>query len=631
MLATVRPSLSPGVCAAATAPLMTVMTSWLLAAWVAGPSELLRLVEAAGFFGPMVILSGLVEMTFLTVVLCHVSTGRRVPLAMLLGVVTLPWTLGLLGSEFFIGRVLGELRALESSEVRSALALGVGEAMASRVLGACTSAALLLGLALGLLLIWADGAPSGMRIPRGRLPARTFTILAAVTLATLAAVGAAEAHQLYKLLTGLPQVPLLERADYLEQAADAVTRLRPVRWGGSALLATLAFVSLAGRARRDAPHALGWVENSILLAAITALLLLDVHPLRSATQGARAAGLTPALLPADFEALHTTWPQSPRPLLALATPEGLTPAGGTLLPWSTPAKALGQALSSRLHAASPQVSHAPGLTPEPLLALAADARLSGEPLRRLLEATTSAGAHSVELVGQMPDAASPPTLRRLEAQIPLFSLLVASPGAVRLLLPSALPPPLTVSWRARIEGSRLHLASVEGGSSFSLPLQAPAAQVPMALAGTLVGLELAQDVSLQQLGAAAELLEQAGASPVMLPGTQTRLSPPARSGTSPPRRFFPHEQRVEGTAQSSQTHNAMPTRNPRPSTTIASRPSLDDTGTFGAPWGTVGPRSGSAGVGGATGGRGRSASSAKPPRSSSPSRARASTRFMWRM
>ncbi|MDY7225825.1 hypothetical protein [Hyalangium rubrum] len=517
MLVTARPSLAPGVCAAAAAPLTILLSFGLLGAWASESEVLSRLMGSSGAFGSLVVISGLVEMAFLTVMLCHIGTGREVPLAVLLGVATLPWTVGLLGTEVHVGRVVAALGELEASDARNTLALGVGEAMASRVLGAWVSAALLVGLSLGLALNRAGGEPPLVGSPRGHFTKMMFGVVAALALAAIALVGAMEAYQLFGLLTRLAQVPLAERTDLLAQAVDEVARLRPMRWGCMAVLGTLAVASLAWKARRTVRSEGGWVENGILLASVAALLVLDGHPLRSATERAHALGLGPVSLPTGFEALRTTQAYAPQPLAVLATPEGLAHAGGERLSWNTPTQALAATLSSGLQAPAQAGPGHTGLTPEPMLPLLADARLSGTAIQRLLEASTRAGARSVELVGQQPHTASPATLERFQAHFPFFSLLAARPGTLRLLLPSALSGSASLSWRARfVDGTRLQLSPAEGGGALTLSLNASPADVPEVLAGTLVGLEVSGDVSLKQLGAAADVLALAGASPVVM-------------------------------------------------------------------------------------------------------------------
>jgi hypothetical protein len=392
--------------------------------------------------------------------------------------------------------------------------------------------------------------------------------------------------------------------------------------------------------------------SAFLAAAVAALLMLDGHPLRLAEQGARAAGLGAASLPTDFEPLHTSGASMPRPLTALVTPEGLTPNEGARLAWNSPVKTLAESLSASLESATLQAPASSGITPEPVLTLLADARLPGTSVRRLLKASALAGARAVALVGQHPDAASPAMLAKLEARVPLFSLLAAREGTRQLLLPAALSNAVTLSWHARFaSGGRLFLSPSQGGSTLTLSLHASPAEVPEVLAGTFVGLELPENVSLKELGAAADALELAGASPVVVLDPEPRGAGPANGGTStlwiPPspglftRRIIRRAMEVHtahraaepvAAAQSSQTSRQMAPTRPIPNTTSITTPSyFDGAGTFG-----IGAGSGSfirpvGAPGAASFGRSCEWVTTEDSWSSSPSRASASTLCMWRM
>jgi hypothetical protein len=532
MLVTARPSVSPGAIAVAAAPISVLVFSWVLVAGLCGIEEFSRIVGSAGSFAPLVVLSGLVELTFLTVMVCHICTGRVVPLAVMLGMATLPWTVGLLGSEVIVGRALATLGELEASEAHNALALGAAEAMASRMVGACTSAALLLGLGLALTIARSREETSRLFSDSGYASSLLLGTLVAVALAATALLGAMEAHGLFERLTRLVQAPISTRASLLGDAAETMERLKMARQTFMALLAALGLMLLVWKLRRGVQQVIGWMGSTFLFAAIAALLVLDSHPLGIASERARAAGLGPTSRPTGFEALHMSQHSAPQSHAALATPDGLLPPQGAPFAWSTSAKALGHTLASSLRRSRTDAVNSIGVTPEPTLPLLADARLSGSAVRRLIEAGTYAGARSVDLLGEHPDAASPATLDRLQARAPFLALLAARSGTQRLLLPSALAGPVTVSWRARFEGeATLRLSPVNGGSPLVVSLHATPAEVPEELAGTLVGLELSDTVSLRQLGAAAQVLELAGATPVVMLDTPSRVALPAGGGT----------------------------------------------------------------------------------------------------
>jgi hypothetical protein len=524
MIATARPSLAPGTLAAAAAPATVLLASAVSLSCLGGPEAVSRVLGAAGPFTLLVVISGLVELGFLTLMLCQASTGRVVPLAVMLGVATLPWTVGLLGTEVLVGRTVEALGALEPADARSLLARGTGMAMAPRMLGAWTSAALLVGLGLGLGLTRNESEPGqeGRDTPAGR----TFGVIVAGVMAAVAAVSALEAYRLFVPLMGLAQVPVTGRADFLTLATDEVLRLRPVRGAGMGLLAVLGGTLLlwVARGKRRGKE---WMGSLILVASITALFALDGHPLRTALEGARAAGLGPPLPPPDFEALRTAQTSPLPPGAAFATLAGLVSPGGKPLPWTASAPVLAGALSPSLALAGAGTGLPVGLTPEPVLPLQADARLAGAPLRHLLRASAQTGAHSVAFVGRPPEGVRPATLQGLEARLPLFALLAAQSGTLRLLFPSALSGPLELSWRAHVEDHAvLELTPVQGGPPLRVSLHSRPAEVPNVLAGAFVGLELSEDVSLKELGAAADVIALSGASPVVLLDT-----PPATGGS----------------------------------------------------------------------------------------------------
>jgi len=630
---------------------MTVLfASLLLMVWAGGPDELSQIMGSAGSFTSLIILSGLVELAFLTLMICHIGTGHIVPLAVMLGMATLPWTVGLLGTEVVVGRAVAALAGLETPDARNALALGVGQAMAARMLGAWMSAALLLGLGLGLAITGAFADLPFRSPPQGSRASLLFGLVVAFVLAAIALQGALEAHLFFSALTRLPQTPIADRVSLLSGAADEVTRLRPIRQACQALLITLGGMLLIWQRRRSTHPARGWMGSAFLAAAVAALLLLDVHPLRLAEQGARAAGLGAAALPTDFEPLHTPGASMPRPLTALVTQEGLTPNDGARVSWSSPVKALAESLSASLGSTSLEPPSSSGITPEPVLTLLADARLPGSTVRQLLKASSLAGARAVELVGQHPDAASAAMLAKLKAQVPLFSLLAAREGTRQLLLPTALSNSVALSWHARFaSGGRLSLSPSQGGSTLTLSLHASPAEVPEVLAGMFVGLELPENASLKELGAAADALELAGASPVVLLDPEPHGAEPADGGTSthwlPPsqslftRKILRRTMEVEpaprapepvAAVQSSQTSRQMAPTRPIPNTTSITTPSyLDGAAGFGTGAGSfiraVEAR-GSAGMG-------RSAEwvTTEDSRNSSPSRASASTLWIWRM
>jgi hypothetical protein len=256
------------VVAAAAAPLTILISSCLLVVWAGGPEQLSRAIHAAGPCASLVLLVGLAQQGFLALKICNLSAGRVVPLAVMLGLATLPWTVGLLGTEAFIHQAAG--------------APSGAQAMASRMLGAWVSAALLLGLGLGLAMTGTPARAPWRPAPRGSSASVVFGVLGAFALAAIALVGALEAHRLFETLSRLPLVPLSDRESLLTQASEDLARLRTVRLVCQGALVTLGAALLGWRALRASSLTQSWVGSAFLAAAITALLVLDAHAAQSA-------------------------------------------------------------------------------------------------------------------------------------------------------------------------------------------------------------------------------------------------------------------------------------------------------------------------------------------------------------
>nr|BDT31132.1 hypothetical protein MFMH1_08010 [Myxococcus sp. MH1] len=295
MLVTLRPRLAPALCVASAVPVTVVVWCFTLAPLMNGPEALAEVVDAAGPFAAMVALSLLVELPLLSLALASTGLGRRVPLAVMLGMATLPWMVGLLGTEVLVGRAMSSLTRLSTQDTALDVALSTGQAMAPRLLGAWTSTALLLGLSLGLALArfgpaCADEA-GGARRARGLLLASGVT----AALASVAAVGALEARHFLEMLTGLGEVPHAGREEWVSFGMESAVRLRELRWMCTSVLVVLGIMLLArGLSRQDPSHRRPrWVPRLVPAAAVTALLVMDLHPVRS------VARTTHVTLPGD--------------------------------------------------------------------------------------------------------------------------------------------------------------------------------------------------------------------------------------------------------------------------------------------------------------------------------------------
>ena len=219
--------------------------------------------------------------------------------------------------------------------------------------------------------------------------------------------------------------------------------------------------------------------------------------------------------------------RSPRSAVDAPSVRGARHPGGTHSPRRAATclehahgRTLAEPLSTSLHSSAPSSARSQH-TPEPVLPLLADARLSGAALRRLIEASTLAGARSVELVGQQPHGGQPRDDGRLESQA-----APSSPCSRRAWARCSCCCPRPCRVRGPLLERPLrearHAPPLPGAGQRQpspSPSSASPAEVPEVLAGTFVGLELSEDLSLKELGAAADVLGLAGASPVVMLGS----------------------------------------------------------------------------------------------------------------
>ncbi|MFP2934385.1 hypothetical protein ACLESO_56575, partial [Pyxidicoccus sp. 3LG] len=125
-------------------PVTVFLWCFTLAPLMHGAAAFALTVDAAGPYAALVALALLVELPVLALALASTGMERRVPLPVMLGMATLPWMLGLMGTEVLVDRALAVLPHTDAVEAGLALASSTGQAMAPRLLGAWTSAALLL-------------------------------------------------------------------------------------------------------------------------------------------------------------------------------------------------------------------------------------------------------------------------------------------------------------------------------------------------------------------------------------------------------------------------------------------------------------------------------------------------------
>lgn len=302
MLVPLRLRLAPGLAVASAVPITVFVWCFTLGPLLDGVDGVWRALHAAGPFAALVVMALVLEVPLLSLALGSAGMERRVPLSAMLGLATLPWMLGLMGTEVLMDRVLMSLPRLDTVEAGLVLAVSTGEAMAPRMLGAWTSTALLLGLALGQML--AHFAPSGFRENAGAARGLLLASGVSASLASVAMVGALEARHLLNFLTSLARMPEAERSELIATGLAATANLRALRWTCTGVLTVLGLTLMARRAGEDSHTPLGWSARLVPATAVAVLLVLDAHPVSSATEHA------PVAIPAE----HGEGPSGRMPL-----------------------------------------------------------------------------------------------------------------------------------------------------------------------------------------------------------------------------------------------------------------------------------------------------------------------------
>jgi hypothetical protein len=311
MLVPVRPHVAPGLFVALAVPATVCVLGGTLPALLGSPAGILSVVASAGPFAVLVGLALLVEVPLLTFAAGSTLLGRAVPLAVMVGMATVPWTLGLLGTEVLLERMQASLPLVAAGDAGMALTAGMGKAMAPRLLGAWTSAVLLGSLSVALGMARFSGRGLGPDTRQGLL----LGSLVSAALAGMAAVGTMEAHQLFTLLSRLSRAPGALRPDLMAEGMAQAARLRTVRWGCLSCLLVLGVTWLATYRARETrrTRALEWAGGLVLTVAVAVLLVLDAHPLHTTlgpervTAGRRTSGPVPT----DADVTHLMGDRSP--------------------------------------------------------------------------------------------------------------------------------------------------------------------------------------------------------------------------------------------------------------------------------------------------------------------------------
>ena len=315
MLVPFRLNSLPGLLLAALPPVAVGGFALALLSFVGGGAQVWRMAGVTGPYSLLMAVGVLGVTAVLSVLLCMGPSGRHAPLVVLVGLATLPWMLGIAGSQEAMKRLLAALPTGSHGDASQMLVTGTGEAMVARLVGAWMSAALLGAVALGLVLLHRRARFTGEQT--GRLLGAAL----GVALGGIALLVALEAHQLFELLTSLATRPPEARAGLLTASALSITHLHALRAGLLGVLAVLA-LALVGWQLLLRPEAVTQWAGSLMLGAIAlAVVILDARPMQLAAR----------------EASRTEDPSRPLPVLmhrvltetlgAVPPPHPLTPPG----------------------------------------------------------------------------------------------------------------------------------------------------------------------------------------------------------------------------------------------------------------------------------------------------------------
>jgi hypothetical protein len=291
MLFPTRLNTLPGLLSALPPPVTVAGFGLAFLSLVGGRAGVWRLADAAGPYSLLMAVAVLGVMLVLPVLLNRGPSGRHAPLVVLVGLATLPWFLGIAGTQEAVQRVLAALPDVGNGDALAVLVAGTGEAMVTRLLGAWMSAALLSGVAVALVLSRKRGAFGGE--DAGRLLGAALSL----ALGSIALLVALEAHQLFELLTPLAAQAPEARTGLVAAGTERLAQLQELR---SALLGVLGVLALALVCWQFflRPEAVSQWAGSVALAALAAsVLILDARPLQLAAEGAGETEASRTLLP----------------------------------------------------------------------------------------------------------------------------------------------------------------------------------------------------------------------------------------------------------------------------------------------------------------------------------------------
>jgi hypothetical protein len=436
MSAPSKPSVVPGVIAA----LPLAIQPFLAMAFVlqaGGLDQIRRGVERAGM-APYVVLgcAGLAALG-LCAVLYRLASGRQVPLVAPVGLALVPWLVGSMASLHNGRDMLVAIAAVDRLSQFTIFTLGTGDVLYPRWFGAWATAGLLLATTGGLVL-----AALGRIAPRAkqgepRASPRLLEAGAVLVLSALSLLSTIEAASLYETLSATANVNPADKATILANGTyelQGTLQARTVMRGALALAAALLVGWQLWRRPRDTA---GLTLLALLVLWGGSVVWADGRPLsvlareveRRFQPSAELAGMR--LLPlGSFRSFDK--------LEIVATPEGVSRPGGTVLPWDA-----GHAEHVRLLKEATGAMEGSGRRlPQRHLELALDARLPASALRRLLLASADADVSALYLLSEQSTEARRETLRALPQGCPLLVRLVAAdmlgPGVVEIFMASVL-------------------------------------------------------------------------------------------------------------------------------------------------------------------------------------------------
>ncbi|WP_224247643.1 hypothetical protein [Hyalangium gracile] len=424
-----KPRLLPGLLGGSLPLGLQAVSAALLVAWLGGLDGLSRTL---GMAGRSIHLMGVLCLgctVALALVLFLVTAGRNVPGVVPVVLATVPWLAGLSGA---LQGARSTIAAMASASEESRLVLllqGTGELLCARLLGAWSSATLLLATAAALFLARAtraDSRPGDRRLEAGVV----------LLVALLGALAAFESGELSRVLVATATVNPADQLTVLLAGAESlrVSRLlRPVLGVGLVLAGLALGARKLPRRPREPAALLTLLPLAVVLAGI---LWADGRPMARMSEALEQASQRPAVL-SGLRLLPFGADQGISRVDVIATARGLSRPGGSEVPWSAGDKSLMDFLREPVaHLARQEPVQG---EPPPSLELAVDAGLPVAELRRLIDLATQMELTTLCFVGtRAPESEAPRLAAALSGTSPFLqqaaTALRSTPGTVRVIL-----------------------------------------------------------------------------------------------------------------------------------------------------------------------------------------------------